>query len=347
MYVSIHHFLFYTSLSQLPDWAARTAQPSPWRSSTHQFAVVRTDGRQDGPAVGAGWPGLGWSAGGAASLAESWDENDSRLESGWRFSIFWLVVIFLFDFCWLSITPQYDRIGSPMEKIQQHTSWVFMARPWGVNVHLHCWMFGPVAVWFSCCCLAGIPSTAILGVACSHQHRRLVKMGRWNWNAMRNAGWIWSYELLMETFSRFPSYFHQRFLALWLDIYQFFILESSIPAGWNLHSFHKMPRYSALEPDWRMLPSASSASLCAQMLSWDLKSRPSAAECLRHSWLSAEDSHDVAVPMEALGNLLPLGSNMIETFETFKGAITMWRFSGAYFTWGGSLEATTSKRVSY
>jgi len=53
-----------------------------------------------------------------------------------------------------------------------------------------------------------------------------------------------------------------------------------------------------------MLPSASSASLCAQMLSWDLKSRPSAAECLRHSWLSAEDSHDVAVPMEALGNLL-------------------------------------------
>lgn len=62
--------------------------------------------------------------------------------------------------------------------------------------------------------------------------------------------------------------------------------------------------YSALEPDWRMLPSASSASLCAQMLSWDLKSRPSAAECLRHSWLSAEDSHDAAVPMEALGNLL-------------------------------------------
>eukprot|EP00438_Fugacium_kawagutii_P006629 Skav228476 [mRNA] locus=scaffold2004:43192:48101:+ [translate_table: standard] len=60
--------------------------------------------------------------------------------------------------------------------------------------------------------------------------------------------------------------------------------------------------YSTLEPDWRMLPSASSASLCAQMLSWDLKSRPSAAECLRHSWL-AEDSQDV-LPMEALGNLL-------------------------------------------
>jgi len=62
--------------------------------------------------------------------------------------------------------------------------------------------------------------------------------------------------------------------------------------------------YASMEPDWRMLPSASSASLCAQMLSWDLKSRPSAAECLRHSWLSAEDSHDVEIPMEALGNLL-------------------------------------------
>ena len=65
-------------------------------------------------------------------------------------------------------------------------------------------------------------------------------------------------------------------------------------------------RYASMEPDWRMLPSASSASLCAQMLSWDLKSRPSAAECLRHSWLSAEDSHDVEIPMEALGNLLLL-----------------------------------------
>lgn len=58
------------------------------------------------------------------------------------------------------------------------------------------------------------------------------------------------------------------------------------------------------EPDWRMLPSASSASLCAQMLSWELKARPSAADCLRHSWLSADDSHDVPLPMEALGNLL-------------------------------------------
>lgn len=65
-------------------------------------------------------------------------------------------------------------------------------------------------------------------------------------------------------------------------------------------------RYASMEPDWRMLPSASSASLCAQMLSWDLKSRPSAAECLHHSWLSAEDSHDVEIPMEALGNLLLL-----------------------------------------
>ena len=61
------------------------------------------------------------------------------------------------------------------------------------------------------------------------------------------------------------------------------------------------------EPDWRLLPSASSASLCAQMLSWDLKSRPAAADCLRHSWLSADDSHDVPLPMEALGNLLQLG----------------------------------------
>jgi len=58
------------------------------------------------------------------------------------------------------------------------------------------------------------------------------------------------------------------------------------------------------EPDWRLLPSASSTSLCAQMLSWDVKARPSAAECLRHSWLSAEDSDSMALPMEALGNLL-------------------------------------------
>jgi len=40
------------------------------------------------------------------------------------------------------------------------------------------------------------------------------------------------------------------------------------------------------------------------MLSWDVKARPSAAECLRHSWLSAEESDDVILPMEALGNLL-------------------------------------------
>ena len=80
-----------------------------------------------------------------------------------------------------------------------------------------------------------------------------------------------------------------------------------------------VPGGSSVEPDWRMLPSAASASLCAQMLSsapWrapcgprnvdaeDLKSRPSAAECLRHSWLSM-DAHDV-LPMEALGNLLRL-----------------------------------------
>ncbi|CAE7338294.1 CPK12 [Symbiodinium pilosum] len=58
------------------------------------------------------------------------------------------------------------------------------------------------------------------------------------------------------------------------------------------------------EPDWRLLPSASSTSLCAQMLSWDVKARPSAAECLRHSWLSAEESDCMALPMEALGNLL-------------------------------------------
>ncbi|CAJ1337186.1 unnamed protein product [Effrenium voratum] len=63
-------------------------------------------------------------------------------------------------------------------------------------------------------------------------------------------------------------------------------------------------RHEPPEPDWRMLPSASSASLCAQMLSWDVKARPTAAECLRHSWLSADDSHNAALPMEALGNLL-------------------------------------------
>lgn len=76
------------------------------------------------------------------------------------------------------------------------------------------------------------------------------------------------------------------------------------------------------EPDWRMLPSASSASLCAQMLSWELKARPSAADCLRHSWLSADDSHDVPLPMEALGNLLHLGSE--DVFQSlFYGTILL------------------------
>ncbi|CAE8591547.1 unnamed protein product, partial [Polarella glacialis] len=63
------------------------------------------------------------------------------------------------------------------------------------------------------------------------------------------------------------------------------------------------------EPDWRLLPSAGAASLCAQMLSWDAKSRPSAAECLQHSWLSsapAVASDEDILPVEALGMLLQL-----------------------------------------
>lgn len=63
------------------------------------------------------------------------------------------------------------------------------------------------------------------------------------------------------------------------------------------------------EPDWRLLPSAAAASLCAQMLSWDIKARPSAADCLRHSWLSSPApsvAEDDTLPVEALGFLLQL-----------------------------------------
>mmetsp|Transcript_26582 Transcript_26582/g.48092 ORF Transcript_26582/g.48092 Transcript_26582/m.48092 type:complete len:1167 (+) Transcript_26582:22-3522(+) len=61
------------------------------------------------------------------------------------------------------------------------------------------------------------------------------------------------------------------------------------------------------EPDWRLLPSAAAASICAQMLSWDIKVRPSAADCLNHSWISSPPhagSDDDCLSIEALGFLL-------------------------------------------
>eukprot|EP00931_Biecheleriopsis_adriatica_P045143 TRINITY_DN25874_c0_g1_i1.p1 TRINITY_DN25874_c0_g1~~TRINITY_DN25874_c0_g1_i1.p1 ORF type:complete len:1179 (-),score=192.41 TRINITY_DN25874_c0_g1_i1:24-3560(-) len=64
------------------------------------------------------------------------------------------------------------------------------------------------------------------------------------------------------------------------------------------------------EPDWRLLPSAAAASLCAQMLTWDAKARLGTAECLRHSWLSvstsAASTQEDFVPVKALGNLLAI-----------------------------------------
>eukprot|EP00930_Biecheleria_cincta_P035507 TRINITY_DN24420_c0_g1_i1.p1 TRINITY_DN24420_c0_g1~~TRINITY_DN24420_c0_g1_i1.p1 ORF type:complete len:1141 (-),score=181.07 TRINITY_DN24420_c0_g1_i1:129-3551(-) len=95
----------------------------------------------------------------------------------------------------------------------------------------------------------------------------------------------------------------------------FLLLSGQHPFGADLAS-RSVPAVAAgrrgvvpPEPDWRLLPSAAAASLCAQMLSWDIKVRPSAADCLRHSWLSSpapSTSDDETLPVEALGFLLQL-----------------------------------------